>query len=133
MADLPGTTRLWSEVQDATGSPATRAAPTTVDEGMSLENVDGFRVMVSAASGETLSGAGNLRAYLWDTDLAAWIRNPELDIAVTTSGQRRLVFADQEVKVPSGRVLYAADGITFSAGTAGVTVQIKAWLRSTRG
>ena len=126
--DLPGRARKWQELQ-GTASPVTKAAPTLVTEGMSLDMVDGFRVMISSAAATTLSGAGTLNAYLWDNDIDEWVRNPDLDISVSTSGVRRFVYADQEVKVPSGRVYYAATGITFSGGTAGVTVQIKARLR----
>lgn len=132
MADLPGKTRLWTETQGTT-SPVTKAAPTLITEGMLLEDVDGYRVIVSSATGTTLSGAGTLAAYIWDTDIAAWIRNPDLDLTVGTASVRRLAYPDQETKVPSGRVYYAATGVTFSAGSDGVTVQIKAWLRSTRG
>ena len=138
MADLAGKTRIWTETQGTT-SAVTKAAPTLITEGMSLEDVDGFRVSVAVDTGVTFSGAGSLLCYQWDTDLAAWIRNGELDISLTTgaptfvASQRRLAFADQEVKVPSGRVHYACSGVTFSAGSAGVVVRIKAWLRSTRG
>ena len=115
--------KTWTEAQALTRSPA---APTLITEGMSLVRVSGFRVILSAASGQTLSGAGSLDCYLWDDTNSAWIRNPDLDIdlAAAHSGVRRVVFPDQEVTVPYGRVLYAANGITVSGGT--LTVEIRA-------
>jgi hypothetical protein len=107
----------------------TRAAPTVITEGLSLEDSYAFRVSLSAESGQTLSGAGTLRAYIWDTDDAAWIRSPDLDLVIgaTHAGVRRVVWPDQEVMVPSGRMLYACDGVTASGGTT-ATVTLKAWI-----
>jgi hypothetical protein len=111
----------WSESQ-----ALTRAAPTLVSEGLSLVRCKGFRVYVQAEATRTLSGAGALRAYLWNG--SGWIRNTELDIELSAdqAGIRTAVFPDQEVVVPRGRVLYAADGVTVSAGTT-VTVTIEAF------
>jgi hypothetical protein len=109
----------------------TRAAPTTscydatTPLGISIKDVRGYRVIVAAESGQTLSGAGNLRAYLWDVYEGAWMRNPSLDVAVTTTGARRQVFPDLATQVRTGCVMYAADAITVSGGTT-VTVRIVA-------
>lgn len=119
--DRPGLTLRWSEAQ-----VLTRAAPTVVTEGMPLGDVTGLRVMVSAASGQTLSGAGSLQAYGWDNDLARWLRVPDLDLTIpaTCASKRDCRWADLDVPVQSGRLLYAATGVTVSSGT--VTVSIKA-------
>ncbi len=118
--DISGTTAYWTEVQ-----LLTRAAPTLVTEGLNLRGVIGFRVTVCANATRTLSGTGTLQAYVWDNDLLRWIRNPALDISVSTSGVRCLAFPDIRTAAASGRVLFAANAVTVSAGTT-VDVQIKA-------
>src|SRR4051812_46307439 len=72
----------------------TRGAPTLATEGMSLVGVKGFRVSICAQSGQTLSGAGSLRAYLYHSDAALWMRNPSLDLSVTAAGVRCQAFPD---------------------------------------
>lgn len=116
--DIDGSMRIWTEAQ-----ALTRAAPTLVTEGMSLRDIDGYRPAICADSGQTLSGAGTLTAYVWDVDLALWVKNPTLNLAVTNSAVRCQAFPDVEVRVPSGRVLYAATGVTVSSGTC--TVRVK--------
>lgn len=110
---------LWTSTQLLTA-----AAPTLVTEGLSLDSIDGFRVILSAPSGQTLAGAGTLKAYYWDTTYEEWVRNPDLDIEVTSShaSVRRVVFADQAVFAPVGRLYYAASAVTVSSGT---TVDIR--------
>lgn len=124
--DPVGTVRRWAEPQ-----ALTRAAPTTsclaaVPEGMDLRGVRGYRLMIEADSGQTLSGAGNLRAWYYDFAVGAWNRSPALDMAVTLTATRRQGYADVATLVRSGCVLYAADGVTVSGGT--VTVRLTAWI-----
>lgn len=104
----------------------TQSAPTLVTEGLDLNDVEGFRVTVCAASGQTLSGAGSMQAYLWDNDLGLWARNPDLDFNVTAT-TRCQVSPDFQVMVAAGRVYFAATGVTVSSGT--LTVQHKAWAK----
>lgn len=105
----------------------TRAAPTASSDGMALDNLAGYRVSVCAESGQTLSGSGNLRAYLYHGDVGLWMRNPALDLAVSVSGARCQVFPDIEPAAreigENHRVLYAADTVGVSGGTT-VTVRI---------
>jgi hypothetical protein len=103
----------------------TRVAPTTdATEGLNLDGLKGFRVCVAAASAQTLSGAGTLDAYLYDYNTARWAINPGLALTQSTSGVRDRCFPDQRVSVPTGRVLYAANGITVSGGTTVVVTLI---------
>jgi hypothetical protein len=108
----------WTETQ-----ALTRAAPTLVTEGMDLRGLrNGFRVMVSAQSGATLTDV-NLKAWLRD-DTLGWVRSPQLDLAQTAVGTQHVVFPDQPTFVGLGRVLYANNGTTVSAGTtADVSIQ----------
>lgn len=101
----------WTETQAA----AARAAPTLITEGISLDKAKGYQVIVSAVTGQTLSGAGTLDSYYWNTALAAWVKGPTL--AVSSSGIRRMTFAPVSVFLPTGRIFFAANGVTISGGT----------------
>lgn len=126
--DAAGTVRRWSEAQ-----ALTRAAPTTSclasvsPEGIDWRGVRGFYLILEADSGQTLSGAGSLRAWHYDFTFAAWVRVPELDLTVPAgaSGLRRYAWGDRSTEVRTGCVLYAADTVTVSGGT--LTVRIVAY------
>lgn len=114
----------------------TRAAPaaseftvtsgSTIGKSLSLIDIEGFRVSVCAEATRTLSGAGNLRAYLLDERSGEVQRNPALDLAVSASSVKCMVFPDMETMVATGRLIYAADSVTVSAGTT-VDVRIRGW------
>jgi hypothetical protein len=126
--DPTGTVRRWSEAQALTRSaPTASCLAASSPEGMDWRSVRGFYVRLEADSGQTLSGAGDLRAWRYDFSDAAWVRVPELDLAVPAgaSGLRRYGWGERSTVVRTGCVLYAADGVTVSSGT--VTVRITAW------
>jgi hypothetical protein len=100
-----------------------REDPALITDGLDLENLAHYRVIVSAASGQTLSGAGSLLAWMWSHTLAAWCRNPALDQLVTVSGKRAQVSAEFDVGVCIGRVLFAASGVTASSGAITVITE----------
>lgn len=114
-------------------APLTRAAPTAapvagaVGAGMPLTNVIAARISLCPAAGQTLTGTGNLRAYLWHPSAATWMRSPDLDLAVgtaTTSANPCRVWPDSQTGLrTAGNVLYATDTIGVSGGTT-VTVRI---------
>jgi hypothetical protein len=117
-----GSARALSESQSLT-----RSAPSAATEGMDLANVKGFRISVCAPSGQTLTG-GTLNAWVYNYGSSLWMRNPLLDLTVTSNSVRCLAFPDQEVVAMMGaRVLYAASSVTVSSGSA-VTVRIDAWV-----
>lgn len=104
--------------QPCTAGTCTRADPTSATEGMSLAGVPGFRLTICAASGQTLSGAGTMKAWVYHPDEAAWARNADLDQTVTVSGKRCQVFPDFLTGVPNNnRVLFAASSVTVSGGS----------------
>jgi hypothetical protein len=124
-------TRYASENQSTT-----RSAPVAADfdatntdgsrKALILGGVQKFYVSVCAASGQTLSGAGTLAAYLYDRQRGKVKRNPSLDQTITVtstscggSACRCQVFPVQEASgVPDGDTLiYAANGVTVSGGT----------------
>ena len=116
LALLSGQARTAVTVTEA--QALSRAAPTLSTEGVSLGSARGLRVTLCAASGQTLSGAGALRAY-YSPSGTIWSRNSGLDLAVPgdAAGKACWTFPDVEVLVRTGRVLFAADGVTVSGGT----------------
>lgn len=95
----------------------TRAAPTLATEGLDLDKVTHYQVTVCAETSRTLSGAGTLAAYWYNPGLAAWVRTPGLDLTVSATAVRCMSFPQSRVNSGLGRVLYAATGVTVSAGT----------------
>lgn len=104
---------------DATNTDGSRKA-------LSLAGASKFQVSVCAASGQTLSGAGTLNAYLYDRTRQKVKRNPAIDLTVTvtaTSCQgaacRCQQFPVQEAaNIPAGDALiYATSAVTVSSGT----------------
>lgn len=102
--------------------------PTLVTQGISLAGAKGLRVIVSADATRTLSGAGTLRFHYWDTALARWVYNPELDVDmafIAAATFRDVVLADRAVYVPAGRVFVECVSVTVSAGA--LTVLLETW------
>lgn len=108
----------------------TRADPTDSGDGVSLIAtsglpVRGYMLSVCAATGQTLSGGGYLRAWVYSPLAAQWMRNPDLDQQVTATGKSCQAVSDFRTGyLKLRRVLFAADGITVSGGTT-VTVRIE--------
>lgn len=101
------------------GTCARASDPSTATEGMYLGDISHFRVSICAASGQTLSGAGTLQAWRYDTRNGIWERNNDLDQTVDGSGKRCQAFPDFTVGVHNAdRVLFAASGVTVSGGSA---------------
>ena len=107
---------------------AAGTVPTAADDGMALPSLHGYQVVLEAAAGQTLSGGGNLRAYVWEQSLAspggAWVRYPAADLAVNAAlaGQRRGVIGEKEVFGGRGRVAYVTDTVTVSGGTCTIWI-----------
>jgi hypothetical protein len=119
----------------ATGTRSAKAVCTTGTEsppadgltpaegtGATFSDAMGYHVVVEADSGQTLSGAGSLRAYVWNPFSGVWGRTPNLDLATTTAGVRGLALGNLAVFAPRGRIAFVPNGVTFSAG--GLTVYI---------
>lgn len=101
-----------------------RAAPTLVTEGMSLQNIAGYQITITAPSGQTITG-GTLECYYMSTYTFRWARcSSSMDLTPRTGG-RDWTSPNVEVAVGLGRVLYAAASITLSGGTT-VDVSIEA-------
>lgn len=110
----------------------TRAAPTLATEGMPVGGLTGIMVAVETATPatQTLSGAGTLNCYVYDTALnaaaGAWARLPQGDLTVGTASVARLAFQADEVLVGrnGSRILWVATGVTVSAGTTVTVYQL---------
>lgn len=114
-----------------------RAAPTTsatftalntdgTGKALELARLVSFRVSVCATGSNTLSGAGSLRAYLYDRKFLKVKRNPSLDLTISVTATscggspcRCQVFPNQSTgSLSAGDILlYATDSVTVSAGT----------------
>lgn len=105
-----------------TANSAAGNIPTAAGDGVPLEGVTGVRVILSAAAGQTLSGAGTVRLWLYDSSLARWVRG-RIDYAVDLGSVRDLVFPDEVVRVPRGRIYAEAISVTVSGGALTVTIQ----------
>lgn len=113
---LAYTYRQFAQTQNLTG-----VAPTTdATDGMSLVGVEGYRVTVSAPSGQTITG-GTLRCYVYSGPLARWARCAAAMDLTPTTGVRDYVSPDVIVGVGAGRVKYIPNAITLSG--AGTTVE----------
>lgn len=94
------------------------SAPTVASEGMSLQSVAGFKVVLEADSGQTLSGAGSLACFTWDDSIAGWARLSDADITVPAAitSNRRYGAVSFQVQAPRGRIAFIASSVTVSAG-----------------
>ena len=127
--DISGATRKWTESQ-----AASRAAPTLNTEGAALQDVTACRLTVCAPSGEHMDG-GSALGYVWDNDRSLWVRAPDLDeLLPVATGRRCEGVSARSVAVPSGRLLYATNGVTniysdggtgAADGGANISVQLK--------
>lgn len=115
----------WTETQILT-----RAIPNinTPKDWIPLTGARAFDVEVCAEAGQTLAGAGSLTAYKKGT--VAPLRNKSLDLPITVAATdcqgaacRCQLFPTLKVSVGIGAFMFAATGVTVSAGTT-VTVRI---------
>lgn len=114
----------FSENQACSAGSCTRGIPdpnndtVPASSGAELSTATGFRVSICAAAGQTLSGAGTLLAWRYNSNAGKWERNKGLDLTVAVSAVQCAAFPDVEVAalVLKDRVLYATSGVTVSGG-----------------
>lgn len=105
---------------DPSGDPS--ALPKTPTRPLPLVAVTKVRVTVCAPAGQTLSGTGTVRLWLYDPALALWGYNPARNLVVNVSGAACQPF-DLWVGVRRGWLLPAAAGVGVSSGST-VTVRV---------
>lgn len=128
----PGNQTVY-EVQGTT-SPVTRTAPTLgVDgalAGLNLANPQlsasqsgwaAFALTICSAAGTTLSGGGTIEFYVYDPTLPEWSYWKTGSVSVTAT-TRCQTFDGIWIPVARGQAMAVANGVTFSAGSAGVTL-----------
>jgi len=109
----------------ATGSDTFGSGAT---DGADVLGVDAFDLFIAADSGQTLSGAGTLECYVYNTVAARWARFKDWDVTVTTSAVRDAGFAGPSpgkgypVLTSIGRVAFRPNGVTLSGG--GLTIYL---------
>lgn len=97
------------------GTCTTAAPATTATQGMSLLQLKAFRLSICAASGQTLSGAGTMSAYVYQSGEGRWLPDPGLNQTVTAT-TRCQAFPDFQVGGSFDRVQFVATGVTVSGG-----------------
>jgi hypothetical protein len=114
---LNGRIRSASEVQ-----PSSRAAPGAStdfhDAGhyLDLSELKGFRISVCSVAGTPL-GSGTLRPYMLNPRTGKVSHASALSLTIADAGTACQNFADQEVIVPEGLLIYAADTVKLSDET----------------
>jgi hypothetical protein len=110
-----------------TANSAAGNVPVLTD-GIKLGNQTGVNVILSAAAGQTLSGAGTLRFWLCDDTLARCVTNAELDITVSTSARRDLLWSREIITAGQGQRLYV-EAVSVTSSSGALTVTLQTWRR----
>jgi len=108
-----------------TANSAAGNEPSTTTDGVILTNQCRAAIIVSAASGETLSGGGTLKLWWLDTTQTTprWNLLVEgTDPAMTGAAARRDVTVGVRKTFPYGRLYVEADTVTASGGALTVRV-----------
>jgi hypothetical protein len=133
----PNPSSFYVERQALTRSPATPTAPSGLDsihafgrndpgvgnpqagDGIILANLMALTISIWANPGQTLSGAGTLKCWLYSPYQAAWSRCPDLDLTVnTTGGFNAQTFATLPMPSRLGFIAnWLTSGVTVSGGT----------------
>jgi hypothetical protein len=120
-----------------TTSPASGSAPSEATDGQPVGDnaLDAILVVAEAPASETLSGAGTLTCYIYDSHVAAWIRYAAGDISLVgiPATQRRVAFPVGEVPFKRGRIKWVPTSVTFSGGSSGVKIYQLGYSRILRG
>jgi hypothetical protein len=112
-----------SQFAQYSGTEST-TAPSLATQGFSLKGRRGYRVIVSAANGQTISNSsGTGDVYLYSEALGRWMRSSSFDFTVSASGVQDFPTPDTEVAASTGRVFVKLTGVTFSGGVGTVTIE----------
>jgi hypothetical protein len=98
--------------------------PSAATDGFSLKGIQGYRVIISADSGATLSGGGTAECWLYSESLGRWMKaRSTLNLLANVASVRDLPSEDIEAPVGFGRVFYKDVSITKSAGSLTITFE----------
>jgi hypothetical protein len=119
-----GTRSAKAVCTTGTESPPSDSLTPPDGAGATVADAMGYYVCVEADSGQTLSGAGSLKAYAWNPLSGVWARVPDLDLATTTATIRGLGFIGNEVISRRGRIAYVPSGVTYSSGSLTIYINV---------
>lgn len=130
----PRPSAFYLERQATTRSPATPAAPSGLDslhafgqhdpgvaapgDGLILGNLNSVSVSIYARPGQTLSGGGNLRCWLYNRSQGAWTYCSDLDLSLSAAGgKQNYAWASLEIPSRNSYLLnWLTDAVTISGG-----------------
>lgn len=120
---LPGRVRRFPATTTCGSTTCSGTAPSAASDGVSLQAATGLRLRLCADSGQTLSGAGTLSAYVRDETDGLWTRVPALDKTVPggASGLRCVGWDENSVLLPYGATVYIPASVTVSGGNLTVS------------
>lgn len=125
MAALSWTTTTNAVIsRECTGAAADTFNSGATD-GMQLSGTGAFAVFVEADSGQTISTAGGLTAYVQNPYTLRWARAEMYDASAgTVTGVRGVLAGAFTVAAPVGRIGYQNNGFAVSSGS--LTIRIVA-------
>lgn len=109
-----------------TANSAAGNVPVLTD-GISIANQNRLRIILSAASGQTLSGAGTLRLWLCDAVLARCVRNQNVILAVTESVKRDALFEDLDIGIGADGQRAYVEAVSVTSSSGALTVTLQTW------
>lgn len=97
------------------------SAPSAITDGIALQGCSkGVAFFVSADSGQTLSGAGAVRIYVYDPDAGRWGELYDEARTISVGSRRDYALPGLYIYANNGRVAAIPSGVTISSG--GVTI-----------
>lgn len=98
---------------------ATEAGPAAAGDGIDMAKVDAFNLYLKAANGQTFTGVGVLRAWLYEPARATWVRSPANDVGIPedSAGLSEFAISPFTVKSMRGRLALICDGVGVTGGT----------------
>lgn len=127
-----------SSFSSKTTQNLTGSAPTLVTDGVDLKNAIGFTVVVSAASGQTITG-GSLVCYYYgavstaggDAATMRWMLCPTSLNFTPATGGRDAPSGDYQPLTSFGRIFFMPSSVTVSSGTTvDVTITVRRRIQS---
>lgn len=109
-----------------TANSAAGNEPTASTPGMRMSGVCAVRIVVSADSGQTLSGAGTMKFHYSGPRLGGrYAENVRVTIPVpaAAASKRDVVLDDVQIMVGYGKLYVEAESVTVSGGAVSVNVE----------
>lgn len=119
---LPATGSELLRVATTPAANSTANVPSLATDGVDITFARGVRCILSADSGQTLTG-GSVRVWLFEPGLGRWVLGNTSESVGT--GLRDFGTSDYEVAVGYGRIFFEALSVTVSAGALNQVTQ--AW------